>query len=204
MPARIHFMARLARDSDRMHTLRSQRFSDFETCWPGRLNPCPAAVPGTQQPAHTEDVAWAERQEVEPHKSPTPRLPPSCGTEEKQLAMALEANLHLSRAMEHLTEAPLGGHESGAEPTRAVLESGPGQFADPKRQPFLMLDHPYAWQKRPPCNENAYEEAVNGGCWFPVGTAPCRSESFEHGGKCYRPIEARRTPRPSEDREPKP
>ena len=54
----------------------------------------------------------------------------------------------------------------------------------------------------PPCNTDAYEQSLDGGCWLEVGVAPCRSESVERFGKCYlAAIATSPPPLQSEDRE---
>lgn len=60
---------------------------------------------------------------------------------------------------------------------------------------------PYSWQKKTPCNANAYQIAINGGCWVDVGAVPCRSDSFEHNGRCYLPVEEREKSRNSESKD---
>jgi serine/threonine protein kinase len=54
-----------------------------------------------------------------------------------------------------------------------------------------MPDQPSKDQKRPPCNQRAAIE-INGGCWrlarAGADTAPCDSDLYEHGGRCYSPI----------------
>jgi len=67
-----------------------------------------------------------------------------------------------------------------------------------QKGPLKMPPQPYSWQKPGPCNPEAAEHDIRGGCWVQVGTAPCPSLTFEEAGKCYRPIERRAPPPQSE------
>lgn len=58
-----------------------------------------------------------------------------------------------------------------------------------------MPEKPLEWQKRPPCDEEAGEEAVNGACYFAAKRRPpCGPKLMEQRGTCYRAVA--KTPRP--------
>jgi hypothetical protein len=52
------------------------------------------------------------------------------------------------------------------------------------RPPAKPLD----WQKRPPCDADAGEEAINGACYFAAKRVPPCGRLVEHEGSCYRAI----------------
>lgn len=58
----------------------------------------------------------------------------------------------------------------------------------------VMPPRPFPEQKRPPCMPGG-EAEVNGGCWIPHrADAPCPSNTFEHGGRCYLPVRVSERP----------
>jgi hypothetical protein len=46
---------------------------------------------------------------------------------------------------------------------------------------------PLEWQKRPPCDADMGEVAINGACYVGPLPAPCR-KLLEHDGQCYRAV----------------
>lgn len=52
-----------------------------------------------------------------------------------------------------------------------------------------MPEHPFEWQKKPPCDNDASEEAVNGACYLATKRRPpCGPKLMQHGDTCYRAI----------------
>jgi transcriptional regulator with XRE-family HTH domain len=89
--------------------------------------------------------------------------------------------------------------QSGALPEPNVPISV--SLGDKGRQkgPLKIPPQPYSWQKPGPCNPDAGEREIRGGCYVELSnTAPCPSLTFEEAGKCYRPIERRAPPPQSE------
>ena len=42
--------------------------------------------------------------------------------------------------------------------------------------------------KRPPCDGEMAEYAINGACWTETSKTPPCGRLYEHEGKCYRPM----------------
>ncbi|HLL55320.1 MAG TPA: hypothetical protein VK447_17310, partial [Myxococcaceae bacterium] len=80
------------------------------------------------------------------------------------------------------------------EPPEAFPPSGTGIHArevasgEMGNRSRAIPSRPYKGQKKEACDPEAAEVLINGGCWVPVGSAPCPSKTFEHEGKCYRPL----------------
>jgi serine/threonine protein kinase len=87
-------------------------------------------------------------------------------------------------------EQPDAGTSLGEEGMASVApaETAPAPKRKVSRE---MPDKPSKNQKRPPCTQRAAVE-INGGCWrlAPEGAdkAPCDSDLFEYGGRCYSAI----------------
>jgi hypothetical protein len=51
---------------------------------------------------------------------------------------------------------------------------------------------PVSGQAKPPCT-TPRAQAINGGCWVEIaGGAPCEDTYWEHGGKCYIPVQTKK------------
>jgi hypothetical protein len=58
---------------------------------------------------------------------------------------------------------------------------------------------PFPEQKTPPCLARL-EEPINGGCWLVLAAgAPCPERTFEHGGRCFIPVQVTQRPPTSID-----
>lgn len=67
------------------------------------------------------------------------------------------------------------------------------------------LPDPDPRQRRPPCDPDVGEEAINGACWIRLSVEKCNTQkAFEHNGKCYwralRPEPLPRSPTSGEGR----
>ena len=50
-------------------------------------------------------------------------------------------------------------------------------------------EKPADWQKRPPCDEDSGEEAINGACYGAMKRKPpCGPKMVQHGDTCYRAV----------------
>jgi len=114
---------------------------------------------------------------------------PDCASERERIATLTETNRNLSRALEGLVTGQLAPDEWAA---LIALPNGSalGSALEAPKAPshFAVPETPFKWQKKAPCDPDAYETVMNGGCWVEVGTAPCRSKAFEKAGKCFRPV----------------
>ncbi|HEX8702237.1 MAG TPA: protein kinase [Myxococcaceae bacterium] len=87
-------------------------------------------------------------------------------------------------------EQPDAGTSLGEEGLASVTpaESPPASKEKASRE---LPEKPSKDQKRPPCTQRLAVE-INGGCWrlAPTGAdkAPCDTDLFEHGNRCYFPI----------------
>jgi peptidoglycan hydrolase CwlO-like protein len=91
-------------------------------------------------------------------------------------------------------------------PCNPLIDSDASSQLGKETQENWIPSEPWKWQKPPPCNEKAGEEAINGGCWAWMGVKPpCGDQLWRKGDKCYRPIEARpKRPVGGEPRRPTP
>ena len=53
-------------------------------------------------------------------------------------------------------------------------------------------------QKAPPCDSQAFEEAINAGCWIGITAKPPCGRYFRQGDKCYAPVAEPKKPAPDE------
>lgn len=68
-------------------------------------------------------------------------------------------------------------------------DAGPVPLLSP-----VLPERPHPWQKRPPCDQDAVEEEIQGACYGRMDRSPpCGPKLVEHRGKCYRTI-ARNVP----------
>jgi hypothetical protein len=51
-------------------------------------------------------------------------------------------------------------------------------------------------QKAPPCDSQAFEEAINAGCWIGITAKPPCGRYFRQGDKCYAPVTEPKKPAP--------
>lgn len=59
----------------------------------------------------------------------------------------------------------------------------------PPARPRGIPPRPEPWQKPPPCDLEAGEEAINGACWAKMARKPpCGSKMREHAGACWRAV----------------
>lgn len=104
-------------------------------------------------------------------------------------AVAALVLLPLSSCMRRpavLAERPLPAEEDAYADIR---EDG-GVVSSPR-----MPEAPLAWQKRPPCDVDMGETAVNGACYIVIGRSPpCGPKLIEYRGLCYRAIAKAKTP----------
>lgn len=71
-------------------------------------------------------------------------------------------------------------------------DRGSAQLGEKMPKEQYIPSRPFPGQATPPCDTEAREEEINGGCWGQTaGTAPCNnSKLYRHGDKCYRPVRA--------------
>ncbi len=93
-------------------------------------------------------------------------------------------------------------HQSATEPkldpADALTDMQPdgGVKLGTPRKPLRIPEKPEEWQKKPPCDEEAGEEVINGACYVGVlkRKPPCGPKLAQHGDICYRTIA--KAPRP--------
>lgn len=58
-----------------------------------------------------------------------------------------------------------------------------------KRSRLVVPKAPLRGQKTTPCDENAGQVPINGGCWYGGRAGPCSAtKEFEHASRCYLPV----------------
>lgn len=95
----------------------------------------------------------------------------------------------LNRAGLEPRSAPPASEEA---PPAIWATDGAAEDAGPIARP--MPGKPFEGQKKPPCNKKLGQVALNGGCWLALEVRPsevpgCGADYFEHGGKCYLPVQ---------------
>lgn len=75
----------------------------------------------------------------------------------------------------------------------ALADTGKPQDAQPVER--LIPDAPEPWQKKPPCDEEQDERAINGACWQATSRRPPCGPLWRNGDICLRPI-AKSKPQP--------
>lgn len=132
----------------------------------------------------------------------------ACDTERKQVENLTASNRDLSHALAELVQGHAApGVLEQLYQSGGVIASGDTGTGAMGEKPIRLKvpDKPFSWQKLPPCNEAAGEEAIGGGCWYRGDQrAPCAPPSAEHDGKCYRAVSKDpAAPKQSEGREPR-
>jgi len=115
---------------------------------------------------------------------------------------AVENNGALTRLLATLMtiqgDSSTGWSRSVAAPDPGIPISGAMGDKERLKGPPKVPVQPFSWQKTGPCNPEAAQIEIRGGCWVQVGTAPCRSMTFVEDDKCYLPVERRAPPPQSE------
>ncbi|HLL54597.1 MAG TPA: helix-turn-helix domain-containing protein [Myxococcaceae bacterium] len=86
--------------------------------------------------------------------------------------------------------APKNRCSDDPTPCNDIVDPGASsQLGKKEPEENWIPSEPWKWQKPPPCNEKAGEEAINGGCWQRIDVKPpCGDQLWRKGDKCYRPI----------------
>ena len=90
----------------------------------------------------------------------------------------------------------------GAGPGGSTVSFDPRSLIDlPAEWGEKPLDQPIPvkllpGQKAPPCDSQAFEEAINAGCWIGITAKPPCGRYFRQGDKCYAPVAEPKKPAP--------
>jgi len=96
-----------------------------------------------------------------------------------------------------------GRQGDATDPESRSAEQIAGDMGErhPTSEPVMMPHQPFPWQRVAPCPGSS--KVMYGGCWYVTEEkAPCPSDQFQEGQKCYVPIHAKEPKSSSETAQP--